>query len=239
MKGALITRYRESHPHIKVLTPKNCTTVRLEFKGEKVAKAMGSLAAQGPTSGRVVSGMLIEKDFKHHLIAPQDLSSFTHLKTASVVQRQRVPFTQKFSLLDACLRQTYHDIEPKLRNDFYTLDVCSGSVFVIAEAPSIVVLEWNSNAVNDMLADSILAIMLQIEANPATNYIGTFSIDRLRERERERERESWSTNWIGVNSETSGSSTKAQRVEPGWTVAYDTVLASGCQSPQEARLVRG
>jgi hypothetical protein len=125
-----------------------------------------------------------------------------------------VPFAQRFSLLDACLRQTYADIEPVLRNDFYTLDVCQtsttvhelvadascwlvacvfqvckGSVFVFAESPTIVVLEWSSNAVNDMLADSILAIMLQIEANPATNYIGVYTTHTHTHTERERERE--------------------------------------------------
>ena len=31
-----------------------------------------------------------------------------------------------------------------------------------------VVLEWQSNSVNDMLADAVLATILQIESNPAT-----------------------------------------------------------------------
>jgi cleavage and polyadenylation specificity factor subunit 3 len=87
LKRALITRYKGRN--IQILTPKNIQTVELQFKGEKIAKTMGSLAAQGPTAGRAVSGILVEKDFKHQLFAPEDLSSYTQLKTSTVLQRQK------------------------------------------------------------------------------------------------------------------------------------------------------
>ena len=46
------------------LTPGNCQSVHLHFRGDKVAKVVGSLAHAPPQQGASLSGLLIKKDFK-------------------------------------------------------------------------------------------------------------------------------------------------------------------------------
>ena len=47
----------------QIMNPKNCQTVQLRFKGEKVARAVGSLVTQAPKEGNRVSGLLVKKGF--------------------------------------------------------------------------------------------------------------------------------------------------------------------------------
>ncbi len=54
LKASLVNRYEGKN--VQILTPKNCQTVQLKFRGEKTAKVVGSLAAEGATPGKVVSG---------------------------------------------------------------------------------------------------------------------------------------------------------------------------------------
>merc|ERR1712100_396204 len=44
----------------------------------------------------------------------------------------------------------------------------SESIYVMLANTTYVRLEWDSNPVNDMLADSVLSLILQIQANPST-----------------------------------------------------------------------
>ena len=46
---------------IEVLTPRNCQTVEFTFKADRIAKAVGTLAANDPKDGTILSGILVEK----------------------------------------------------------------------------------------------------------------------------------------------------------------------------------
>ena len=61
--------------NIEIYTPRNTQAVELYFRGEKMAKVMGSLAGGRPEEGQKVSGVLIKRGFNYHLIDPSDLSS--------------------------------------------------------------------------------------------------------------------------------------------------------------------
>jgi hypothetical protein len=52
------------------------------------------------------------------------------------------------------------------------------AVSVEHTSTSSITLEWNANPVNDMLADSVLAVILQLESNPR-NFKGTQCTRRL------------------------------------------------------------
>ena len=60
---------------MEIYNPRNTQAVELYFRGEKMAKVMGSLASQKPPDGHKVSGVLIKRGFNYHLIDPSDLSS--------------------------------------------------------------------------------------------------------------------------------------------------------------------
>ncbi|KAK3113586.1 endoribonuclease ysh1, partial [Teratosphaeriaceae sp. CCFEE 6253] len=98
---------------MKVFSPANCEVLRVPFRREKVARVVGRLAEDGmlgaPVSektdgeaevedevkrstadGRMLSGVLVQNDFKLSLMAPEDLKEFAGLTTTTVVCRQRV-----------------------------------------------------------------------------------------------------------------------------------------------------
>lgn len=61
--------------NVEIYNPRNTQAVELYFRGEKMAKVMGSLAAVKPSEGHKLSGVLVKRGFNYHLIDPSDLSS--------------------------------------------------------------------------------------------------------------------------------------------------------------------
>lgn len=76
LKMALQREYKaDPNNDIKFYNPRNTHSVELYFRGEKTAKVMGSLAASKPEVGKKLSGVLVKRDFKYHLLSASDLSS--------------------------------------------------------------------------------------------------------------------------------------------------------------------
>ena len=76
-----------------VLMPKNCQSVHLPFRGDKVARVLGKLAEPGPSAGAPLSGLLLKRDFKYTLMAAGDLPDSTSLSACSVLQRPTFKYT--------------------------------------------------------------------------------------------------------------------------------------------------
>ena len=76
LKAALEREYDEERlANIEIYTPRNTQAVELHFKGEKIAKVVGSLAGEELKDGQCVSGVLAKRGFKYHLIDPSELPS--------------------------------------------------------------------------------------------------------------------------------------------------------------------
>ncbi|CAB1437563.1 unnamed protein product [Pleuronectes platessa] len=76
LKAALIREYEDNDEvHIEVHNPRNTEAVTLNFRGEKLAKVMGSLADRKCAQGQRVSGILVKRHFNYHILTPSDLSS--------------------------------------------------------------------------------------------------------------------------------------------------------------------
>jgi len=161
LKASLINRYEGKN--IQILTPRNCQTVQLKFRGEKTAKVLGKLAGEGAAPGKVVSGVIVRKDFNHHIMAPSDIHTYAQLVTTQVVQKQVLPFHQPFDLLSESLAQMFDSVIQENKGSIRVHE----AVKIEHSGPS-VSLEWDANPVNDMLADSVLAVILQLESNPRT-----------------------------------------------------------------------
>lgn len=85
LAGALQREYEDDEIcHLEIFTPKNCESVNLRFKGEKVAKVLGSLAKTRGSSSfegvktnnserEILSGVLVKKNFAYHIITPTEL----------------------------------------------------------------------------------------------------------------------------------------------------------------------
>ena len=158
LKQSLVQKYENKN--IQVFSPKNGQTVQLQFRAEKMAKTLGKLANVPPKDGSVVSGILIEKDFTHHIVHPSDLNTYTQLSISSVAQRLTVPYSQNFENVKNQLSLMYDDIEETIHEEKPAIKICNALTIMYVSKESLL-LEWNSDPVNDMVADSIISLLMQ------------------------------------------------------------------------------
>ena len=116
LKSALLSKNSDKKDKVKIYNPKNCETLKIPFKSDKIAKVVGKLAAKPPPSTSsllnthlnkkidnsgggivseqngelIISGVLVQNDFKLSLMAPEDLREYAGLTTTVVTCRQRV-----------------------------------------------------------------------------------------------------------------------------------------------------
>jgi len=168
LKEGLEKHFIDQNRECTVWNPQNTVTVEIEFKGEKPAVVIGSLAEQEFKEGNIVSGILVEKGFKHSIFAADDIKDYTSLTTTTINQSLRVPYTQNFKVLSSCLKSMFDDTKEIEYKNLPTL-VVSEIVHVMCAHEKYLRIEWDSSPVNDMLTDSVVSMILQIEASPATH----------------------------------------------------------------------
>jgi cleavage and polyadenylation specificity factor subunit 3 len=162
LKSALQREYEnDPNANITFYNPRNTHAVELYFKGEKTAKVMGNLAIKNPESGDKISGVLVKRDFKYHVLAAGDLSKYTDMSMSVVTQRQSLVWSGAPGNLKMLLERiggptTVQVLEvDKKFKVFECVDVTFDG--------KIVILEWQASPVNDMYADTVLASLLQTE----------------------------------------------------------------------------
>lgn len=166
LKGALEREYEaetKEEQKVKVFNPKNLETVTFHFRGEKMAKVMGSLAVEKPKEGKLVSGILVKRNFNNHIISPEELSKYSELSVSTVQQRLSVHYSGSWQLLHYLLASMYGNIEVVLEEekDHRSLRIF-GAITLIYQSP-VVVLEWVASPANDMYADAIMKVVLKAQ----------------------------------------------------------------------------
>ncbi|XP_048241665.1 cleavage and polyadenylation specificity factor subunit 3-like isoform X2 [Haliotis rufescens] len=165
LKAALQREYEDSTDYkMEVHNPRNTVAVELHFRGEKLAKVVGSLAAEKAKQGTKVSGILVKRNFNYHIVAPGDLPNYTDLAMSTVTQRLSIAYTGTLPLLRYYLSQLAGDVEAIKVNDKQALKVFK-TITVVFE-PRMVVIEWIANPVTDMYADSVVTVILRAEKDP-------------------------------------------------------------------------
>ncbi|KAK4632829.1 Endoribonuclease ysh1 [Fulvia fulva] len=201
---------------MKVYSPANCEEVRIPFRQDKIARVVGRLASQiqPPTlppsppdsnedeeggsdskrtkaeesqdQGQIVSGVLVQNDFKLSLMAAEDLKEYAGLTTTTLVCRQRINLASaSVDLIKWALEGTFGTIgittpenangtssteaadEEIPRNDITRLDIMGGAVHINYKPGGELELEWEGNATNDSIADAVMAVLLTVETSPA------------------------------------------------------------------------
>ena len=199
----------------KVYSPTNCDEVRIPFRREKIARVVGRLASQvqPPTllpsppasdedqegeseskkmkeEGQVVSGVLVQNDFKLSLMAPEDLREYAGLTTTTIMCRQRLHLAAAgVELIRWALEGTFgtvtvvaddrmngivngskqeEDADEEIKREGETkFEVMGGAVRLTHHPNGEVEIEWEGNAANDGIADAVMAVLLTIESSPA------------------------------------------------------------------------
>ncbi|KAJ6654076.1 hypothetical protein lerEdw1_007502 [Lerista edwardsae] len=139
---------------------------RRERDGEKEdnKRVMGFLADKKPEQGQRVSGILVKRNFNYHILAPCDLSNYTDLAMSTVTQTQAVPYTGSFNLLYYHLQKLTGDVKEIEVQDKPALRVFK--TITVVQEPGMVVLEWVANPANDMYADTVTTVILEVQSNP-------------------------------------------------------------------------
>ncbi|ERT00137.1 endoribonuclease YSH1 [Sporothrix schenckii ATCC 58251] len=113
---------------MKVFSPRNCEELRIPFKTDKIAKVVGKLATVTPptqispaqqqdadqdrSSGPIITGVLVQNDFKLSFMAPEDLQEYAGLTTTTIVCRQRLTLSAAgIDLIRWALEGTFGAIE--------------------------------------------------------------------------------------------------------------------------------
>jgi len=181
LKAALLREYEaEPNREIEVHNPRNTVSVELYFRGEKMAKVMGSLAMNRPSEGLNVSGILVKRNFNYHLLAPGDLPKYTHLTMSTVTQRQSIFYSGTLQLLQYILQHTAGEVEcVEGEGDKKRVIRAFGAIDIIYE-PRLVTLEWIASPCNDMFADAVLSAVLQAESLESPRYLPpTAKVDKM------------------------------------------------------------
>ncbi|KAL2024061.1 hypothetical protein VTK56DRAFT_9841 [Thermocarpiscus australiensis] len=204
LKSKLLSLNANKTNKVKVYSPRNCEELRIPFKTDKTAKVVGKLASipqpakipkdgNGAPEPQLITGVLVQNDFKMSLMAPEDLREYAGLTTTTIACKQRLKLSAAgIDLIKWGLEGTFGSIEelpetkPRLEHsatngnskaeeadEEYPIDevvaayLVMGCVTVRYRASGEVELEWEGNMLNDGIADAVMAVLLGIESSPA------------------------------------------------------------------------
>ncbi len=205
LKSKLLSLNADKASKVQVFSPPNCEELRIPFKADKTAKVVGKLAQLPPTQpslvpeeeeSQLITGVLVQNDFKLSLMAPEDLREYAGLTTTTITCKQRLTLSAAgIDLIRWALEGTFGSIDelPSSSSQFngrievngngvgnseladeeidrakYTTSfVVMGCVLVRYHNHGEVELEWEGNMLNDGIADAVLAVLFTVESSPA------------------------------------------------------------------------
>lgn len=157
----------QSRASLRLYTPSNCQIVRIAFDDIKMAKVIGVVNELSPSMR--VSGVLIKEDFAYSLVRKEDISVYTSFKVSKVDQHQLVPLNKPVVTLATQLKSMFQNV---LYDEPARAILVADSVLVHAKEDNAVRVSWNSGHASDILADSVVSVVLSEsphcqEAQPA------------------------------------------------------------------------
>jgi cleavage and polyadenylation specificity factor subunit 3 len=126
LKSKLLSLNASKTTKVKVYSPRNCEELRIPFKADKMAKVVGKLASitlpqdlnMDSSSAPLVTGVLVQNDFKLSLMAPEDLREYAGLNTTTITCKQRLTLSAAgIDLIKWALEGTFGTVEelPEMR----------------------------------------------------------------------------------------------------------------------------
>lgn len=197
LKSKLLSLNANKTSKVKVFSPRNCEELRIPFKADKTAKVVGKLASIPPPIGaedgqaQLITGVLVQNDFKMSLMAPEDLREYAGLTTTTITCKQRMTLSAAgIDLIKWALEGTFGNVEElpesKIKgtngdtpmngtseeadeeiSSQSTAYLVMGCVTVRYQNHGEVELEWEGNMMNDGIADAVMAVLFSVESSPA------------------------------------------------------------------------
>jgi cleavage and polyadenylation specificity factor subunit 3 len=188
LKSALMLQHRNQLPESKrptVTMPPNLQEVKLKFSRRRSAKVMGSLAdrEQEPQEGEEVGGILVTQNFNSKILSPKDLQTYTPLRLGSVKSKLHIPFSGQVSTLRLFLNEMFTGMEEKNEGfqseEGQDANITPTEVIVFSlhekqveittgRTRGIATVEWTASPVGDILADSMIALLMHAQSSAAS-----------------------------------------------------------------------
>ena len=116
LKSKLLSLNSDKATKTKIFSPANTEELRIPFKMDKTAKVVGRLAQTPPPKAsddeRLITGVLVQNDFKMSLMAPEDLREYAGLTTTTITCKQRLTLSAAgVDLIRWALEGTFGSIE--------------------------------------------------------------------------------------------------------------------------------
>ncbi|XP_015790551.1 cleavage and polyadenylation specificity factor 73 [Tetranychus urticae] len=160
LKSALIRDYEDEPSPPAVHNPPNTVGVKLYFRGEKIAKVMGTIAKEQPHPGKQLSGILVKRNFNYHLFDPSDLHKYTDLNKSIVNQRLSLHFNGNFFELTTILSQFKWEIVESANNT-KAIKLFDHIKLMHNGETNVITLDWVASPVHDMYCDALIALLVK------------------------------------------------------------------------------
>lgn len=151
---------------------------------------MDKKAKRQSVEGQLVTGVLVQNDFKLSLMAPEDLKEYAGLTTTTIMCRQRLTLSYAgVDLIRWALEGTFgairtvsspsimngnsngakteEEADEEIKRPEQTVFEVMGAVTVKVGEQGEVEVEWEGNMANDGIADAVLAVLFTVESSPA------------------------------------------------------------------------
>jgi cleavage and polyadenylation specificity factor subunit 3 len=210
LKSKLLSLNSDKAVPAKIYSPANCDELRIPFKADKVAKVVGKLAQIPPPlpfrgkdgevktvdsdSSKLITGVLVQNDFKMSLMAPEDLREYAGLTTTTIICRQHLTLSaagidlirwalegtfgalEEITIKDAAVNgksqangngaHKHEEADEEISRSTTVLKVMD-CVTIYCRRGGSVEVEWEGNMINDGIADAVLAVLFTVESSPA------------------------------------------------------------------------
>lgn len=206
LKSKLLSLNADKVHPVKIFSPANCEELRIPFKADKIAKVVGKLAQIPPPlpyrgkdgqeeqrEQALITGVLVQNDFKMSLMAPEDLREYAGLTTTTITCRQHITLgAAGVDLIRWALEGTfgalkevtvedeaingkmetngngtkYEPADEEIDRSTVSFNVMD-CVTIHCQSGGRVEIEWEGNMINDGIADAVLAVLLTVESSPA------------------------------------------------------------------------
>ena len=203
LKSKLLSLNADKTIKTKIFSPANTEELRIPFKADKTAKVVGKLAQvpppnlQNPVEAQLVTGVLVQNDFKMSLMAAEDLREYAGLTTTTIMCKQRVSLSASADLIKWALQECFGTVEEiglnrtsvsngtsyinengikhdgdeskydRVHIPRSTAYLIMGCVIVRYLNSKEITVEWEGNVLNDSIADSVIAVLFSVEGSPA------------------------------------------------------------------------
>lgn len=136
------------------------------------------------STGKVLSGVLVSKDFDLSLLQLQDLHEFTQLSTSIVKSKINLKINAEISLMKWHLEQMFGNVNVIADNEEVWECLIMEMINIIVDKSKkggiYIRVEWiNDNLMADSLADSVIAILYSIDSSPASVKLTSKSCSHL------------------------------------------------------------